>query len=150
MTSCKQVRAFTDGSCDTASGEGGWGYLLEYEGVTKTDSGYEGKTTNNRMELTAAVRALEALKEPCRVTLVTDSQYLRRAFTDNWLASWQRNGWKTAAKKPVKNQDLWQRLLELADVHELYWEWTRGHAGHEENELVDKLALKARKKGSGR
>lgn len=144
----KRVRAFTDGSCDTASGEGGWGYLLSWEGATKTGSGYEGGTTNNRMELTAAVRALEALKEPCRVTLVTDSQYLRRAFTDNWLASWQRNGWKTAAKKPVKNQDLWQRLLALAEVHELHWEWTRGHAGHEENELVDRLALSARKRRS--
>lgn len=141
----KQVRIFTDGSCDTGSGEGGWGYLLVYGEARKTDSGYESGTTNNRMELSAAVNALAALREPCEVTLVTDSQYLKKAFTDRWLDKWQRNGWRTASKQPVKNRDLWQRLLELADQHTLHWQWTKGHAGHTENEMVDKLALTARK-----
>ncbi|MDQ3398534.1 MAG: ribonuclease HI [Deinococcota bacterium] len=155
----KRVRVYTDGSCDTASGEGGWSYLLQYglpyvapqhatvqQGtVEKEAAGYEANTTNNRMELTAAVKALEALKEPCRVTLVTDSQYLKKAFTDGWLANWLRNDWKTAGKAPVKNQDLWRRLLALSERHELNWQWTKGHAGQRENERVDRLALKARK-----
>lgn len=141
----KQVRVFTDGSCNTTTGDGGWGYLLTFGTARKTESGYEGDTTNNRMELTAAVKALEALKEPCAVTIVTDSQYLKKAFTEGWLEKWQRNGWKTAGKEPVKNKDLWLELLRLAQVHVLSWEWTKGHAGHVENELVDSLALKARK-----
>lgn len=145
----KDVTIFTDGSCDTKSGEGGWGYLLLYRGRRKTASGYEGGTTNNRMELTAAVRALEALKEPCKVTLVTDSQYLKKAFTDGWLRSWQKNGWKTASKQPVKNKDLWLELLRLTAEHEVQWSWTRGHAGHAENELVDGLALEARRTRRG-
>jgi len=144
----KEVRIYTDGSCDTGSGDGGWSYLLSYRGHRKSASGYQAKTTNNRMELTAAVNALEALKEPCRVTIVTDSEYLKKAFTDGWLANWQRNGWRTAKRQSVKNQDLWQRLLELSGRHQVRWQWTRGHAGHEENELVDKLALAARKAGS--
>jgi ribonuclease HI len=143
----KTVRIFTDGSCDTKSGAGGWGYLLEHRGTRKEASGAEANTTNNRMELTAAVRALEALKEPCHVELVTDSQYLKKAFTEGWLKKWQRNGWMTAGNQPVKNQDLWRRLLELASVHDLHWVWTRGHAGHEENERVDALALAARRTG---
>ena len=141
----KQVRIFTDGSCDTSSREGGWGYLLICGAARKTASGYEVDTTNNRMELSAAVKALEALKEPCEVTLVTDSQYLKKAFTEGWLRNWQRNGWRTASKQPVKNKDLWLQLLDLAKTHALHWEWTKGHAGHAENELVDKLALTARK-----
>ena len=141
----KQVRIFTDGSCDTGSREGGWGYLLICGAARKTASGYEADTTNNRMELSAAVKALEALKEPCEVTLVTDSQYLKKAFTEGWLRNWQRNGWRTASKQPVKNKDLWLQLLDLAKTHALHWEWTKGHAGHAENELVDKLALTARK-----
>ena len=141
----KQVRIFTDGSCDTGSREGGWGYLLVYGDAKKTASGYEADTTNNRMELSAAVYALKALKEPCEVTLVTDSQYLKKAFTAGWLENWQRNGWRTASRQPVKNKDLWLELLDLAKTHTLHWEWTKGHAGHAENELVDKLALKARK-----
>ena len=141
----KQVRIFTDGSCDTGSREGGWGYLLIYNGARKTASGYEADTTNNRMELSAAVNALEALHEPCEITLTTDSQYLKKAFTAGWLENWQRNGWRTASKQPVKNKDLWLRLLELAHTHTLHWAWTKGHAGHAENELVDKLALGARK-----
>ncbi|HEX7021974.1 MAG TPA: ribonuclease HI [Trueperaceae bacterium] len=143
----KHVRIFTDGSCDTTSGRGGWAYLLQYGQATKTASGYESGTTNNRMELTAAVRALSALEQPCRVTLVTDSQYLRKAFTDGWLDKWQKNGWKTSGRQPVKNKDLWLRLLELSGIHELQWKWTRGHAGHPENELVDRLALEARRTG---
>ncbi|MDF1524530.1 MAG: ribonuclease HI [Trueperaceae bacterium] len=145
----KQVVATTDGSCETATGEGGWAYHLAFGRHERTASGYETGTTNNRMELTAAVRALEALVEPCHVTLVTDSQYLKKAFTDGWLASWRRNGWRTAARQPVKNRDLWQRLLELADVHDLHWRWTKGHAGHATNELVDALALRARRERRG-
>jgi ribonuclease HI len=143
----KQLEVFTDGSCDTVSRRGGWAYLLRYGEQQKTASGFEADTTNNRMELTAAVAALSALKEPCRVTVMTDSQYLKNAFTAGWLKNWQRNGWKTAGKQPVKNKDLWLRLLELSAVHELHWAWTKGHAGHPENELVDKLALQARRRG---
>lgn len=149
MTGRKHVTAYTDGSCDTASGDGGWAYLLTFQEATKQASGFEAKTTNNRMELTAAVRALEALQEPCAVTLVTDSQYLKRAFTDGWLAKWQRNGWQTASRQPVKNKDLWLELLRLTQRHEVRWSWTRGHAGHAENETVDRLALRARRSRRG-
>lgn len=142
----KSVTAYTDGSCETRSGDGGWAYLLLYNGARKRASGFEAGTTNNRMELTAAVRALEALREPCHVTLVTDSQYLKRAFTDGWLDTWQRNGWRTSGRSPVKNRDLWQELLALTGRHEVAWSWTRGHAGHAENEEVDRMALEARKR----
>ena len=149
----KHVYIYTDGSCDVKSKEGGWGYLLIFktpEGkVKKQCSAYEADTTNNRMELTAAVRALEALKESCQVTLTTDSKYLKNAFTEKWLETWQHNGWRTANKKPVKNQDLWQILIKLSHVHVINWEWTEGHAGHPENELVDSLALNARKNKQG-
>lgn len=145
----KTVSVWTDGSCDTASGHGGWAYLMRYGQHSTSASGYEANTTNNRMELTAAVRALEALKVPSRVRLVTDSQYLKKAFTDGWLDRWQRNGWRTASKAPVKNQDLWQQLLELEKRHELQWAWTRGHAGHAENERVDSMALAARRSRRG-
>jgi ribonuclease HI len=155
-TQRKHVVATTDGSCETRSGDGGWAYRLAYRDRAsdrehvRTASGYESATTNNRMELTAAVRALEALQEPCQVTLVTDSQYLKRAFTDGWLATWQRNGWRTADKQSVKNQDLWRRLLELSAVHDVRWTWTKGHAGHAHNEEVDGLALAARREKRGR
>lgn len=145
----KRVTAYTDGSCETRSGDGGWAFLLVYNGARKRASGYEPDTTNNRMELTAAVRALEALREPCHVTVVTDSQYLKKAFTDGWLTSWQRNGWRTASRTAVKNQDLWKTLLELTSRHRVAWSWTRGHAGHAENEEVDRLALRARKTHRG-
>src|SRR5690606_10903720 len=112
-------------------------------------SGFESGTTNNRMELTAAVKALEALVQPSKVRIVTDSEYLKKAFTDGWLDRWQSNGWRTASRQPVKNQDLWQRLLELTTVHDVTWAWTRGHAGHEQNEIVDSLALSARSLGRG-
>jgi len=141
----KHVTVHTDGSCDTQSGDGGWAYLLEYNGHERVASDFEAATTNNRMELTAAVRALEALTEPCHVTIVTDSQYLKKAFTDRWLNNWQRNGWRTASKQPVKNRDLWERLLELTATHHVEWRWTRGHAGHHANERVDGLALRARR-----
>ncbi len=150
----RHVTVHTDGSCETQSGDGGWAYLLEYvaEGSAAHErlaSGYEAGTTNNRMELTAAVRALEALTEPCRVTIVTDSQYLKKAFTDGWLVTWQRNGWRTAKRQSVKNRDLWERLLELTAEHEVHWRWTRGHAGHRANERVDVLALRARRERRG-
>ncbi len=141
--------AFTDGSCDTASGHGGWAYLLDTAAGRLAGSGYEPGTTNNRMELTAAVRALEALAEPSRVTIVTDSEYLKKAFTDGWLKKWQRNGWQTASRQPVKNRDLWEELLALEKRHEVRWSWTRGHSGHPENETVDAMALAARR-GRGR
>jgi ribonuclease HI len=145
----KHVLITTDGSCDTTSGDGGWAYRLEYQGSVRTESGFEATTTNNRMELTAAVRALQALREPCRVTITTDSQYLKKAFTDGWLANWQRNGWRTSTREPVKNQDLWLMLLDLSHQHEVHWTWTRGHAGHSHNEEVDGLALRARKRRQG-
>ncbi len=147
MNAPTQLEIFTDGSCDTVSGRGGWGYLLRYGDEQKTASGFAADTTNNRMELTAAVEALTALKKPSAVTIITDSQYLKNAFTAGWLKNWQRNGWRTASKQPVKNKDLWLRLLELSATHELSWRWTKGHAGHAENELVDQLALQARRRG---
>lgn len=145
----KRVTIHTDGSCETQTGEGGWAFLLSFGDVRRRVSGFESGTTNNRMELTAAVRALEALNEPCHVELVTDSQYLKKAFSDDWLGKWQRNGWRTASKQPVKNKDLWLKLLELTAVHQVDWRWTRGHAGQESNEAVDTLALAARRNKRG-
>jgi ribonuclease HI len=135
----KSVEAFTDGACRGNPGPGGWGVLLRFRGRERELSGGEPDTTNNRMELTAAIRALEALRERCRVDLYTDSTYVRNGIT-TWLPSWRRRGWKTADKKPVKNQDLWLALAELADRHEVAWHWVRGHAGHPENERADRLA----------
>lgn len=143
----KDVHVYTDGSCDTTTGNGGWGYIINYRGQQKTASGYEANTTNNRMELTAAVQALSNLREHCIVTLVTDSEYLKRAFTDGWLDSWQQNGWRTSKRQPVKNQDLWRKLIELSEFHQITWSWVRGHTGHKANERADKLALEARKRG---
>jgi ribonuclease HI len=114
-------------------------------GHERRESAYEPGTTNNRMELTAAVEALRALREPCRVTLITDSQYLKKAFSDGWLDAWQRNGWRTASRTPVKNRDLWEELLTQTERHDVAWRWTRGHDGHAENEQVDRMALAARK-----
>jgi len=141
----EEATIYTDGSCDTASGHGGWAYMLIKAGLERTASGYAPDTTNNRMELTAAVRALAALERPAHVTIVTDSEYLKKAFTDGWLKTWQRNGWRTAARQPVKNRDLWEELLELEKRHRVRWSWTKGHAGHAENEAVDALALAARR-----
>jgi ribonuclease HI len=135
----KSVEAFTDGACRGNPGPGGWGVVLRSQGREKELSGGEPATTNNRMELTAAIRALEALRERCRVDLYTDSTYVRNGIT-TWLPGWRRRGWKTADKKPVKNQDLWLALAALADRHEVAWHWVRGHAGHPENERADRLA----------
>ena len=135
------VDIFTDGACSGNPGPGGWGALLRYDGTEKELCGGEGATTNNRMELLAAIRAIEALKRPSRVRLHTDSTYLRDGIT-RWIEGWKANGWKTAAKKPVKNVDLWQRLDALAAGHEIEWRWVKGHAGHPDNERADALARK--------
>lgn len=136
------VEIYTDGACRGNPGPGGWGALLRYRDQEKRLSGAEPQTTNNRMELLAAISALEQLKRPCRIHLTTDSQYLRQGITE-WLANWKRRGWKTADRKPVKNQDLWQRLDAAASRHEIDWHWVRGHTGHPENELADRLANEA-------
>jgi ribonuclease HI len=136
------VEIFTDGACSGNPGPGGWGAVLRYGEAEKELSGGEAATTNNRMELTAAIAALEALKRPCRVKLYTDSQYLRDGIT-KWLLNWKARGWKTAAKEPVKNVDLWQRLEAAASQHAVEWHWVRGHAGHPENERADALARAA-------
>ena len=137
-----EAEIYTDGACRGNPGRGGWGAVLRYKGHEKTLYGAERLTTNNRMELMAAIRALESLKRPCRVRLTTDSQYVQKGITE-WMANWKRNGWKTAAKKPVKNADLWQRLDTAISGHQIQWEWVRGHSGHPENELADELANKA-------
>ncbi|RMG28793.1 MAG: ribonuclease HI [Gammaproteobacteria bacterium] len=135
----KVVQVWTDGACRGNPGPGGWGVVLRYNGHEKHLYGGEAQTTNNRMELTAAIRALEALREPCVVHLTTDSQYLRQGITQ-WLPNWKRRGWKTADRRPVKNRDLWEGLDRLAQRHEVHWHWVRGHSGHPENELADRLA----------
>ena len=134
-----RVEIFTDGACRGNPGPGGWGVLLRYGGTERELYGGESMTTNNRMELTAAIKGLESLNRPCEVDLTTDSQYVRKGITE-WMDGWKRRGWKTAARKPVLNQDLWQRLDELAAGHRVRWHWVRGHAGHAENERVDALA----------
>lgn len=133
------VNLYTDGACRGNPGPGGWGVVLVCRGVVKELFGGENNTTNNRMELTAAIRGLSALKVPCTVSLTTDSQYVRLGITE-WMANWKRRGWKTASKQPVKNQDLWQALDEIASVHEVTWHWVKGHSGHPENERADELA----------
>ena len=135
----KQVRAFTDGACSGNPGPGGWGAVLQFGDHERELHGGAADTTNNRMELTAAIEALKALSEPCRVSLTTDSKYVKDGITQ-WLADWKRNGWKTAAKKPVKNQDLWQALDHESARHEVDWCWVKGHSGHPENERADRLA----------
>lgn len=138
----KKIELFTDGACKGNPGPGGWGVLLRYGSVEKPLFGGERDTTNNRMELMAAIEGLSALKEPCEVILTTDSQYVLKGITE-WLAGWKRNGWRTAAKEPVKNADLWQRLDEQAQRHKIVWRWVRGHTGHRENEIADSLANRA-------
>jgi ribonuclease HI len=135
----KTVELFTDGACKGNPGPGGWGALLRCDGVEKSISGGEANSTNNRMELMAAIEGLSALKEPCNVILTTDSQYVRKGITE-WMTGWKRNGWRTAAKQPVKNVDLWQRLDEQNQRHQVQWHWVRGHTGHRENEIADSLA----------
>lgn len=134
-----EVEIFTDGACRGNPGPGGWGVVLRAGAYEKELHGGEAATTNNRMEMTAAIRALEALKRPCRIALYTDSQYVRQGITE-WLEQWHARGWKTANRKPVKNQDLWQQLDALAQKHEIEWHWVKGHSGHPENERADALA----------
>ena len=135
----KSVEIHTDGACLGNPGPGGWAALLRHEGRERELAGGESQTTNNRMELLAAIMALEALKSPCTVVLSTDSQYVQKGIGE-WLPNWIRRGWKTAAGEPVKNQDLWQRLQAATKPHQVQWKWVKGHAGHVENERVDKLA----------
>ncbi len=138
----KQVEIFTDGACKGNPGPGGWGAVLRSGGHEKELSGHDPATTNNRMELTAAIEALKALKSPCEVQLYTDSKYVIDGIT-GWIFGWQKNGWKNSQKKPVLNADLWQALLEAKRRHKVSWHWVKGHAGHPENERADQLASDA-------
>lgn len=138
----KPVEIFTDGACSGNPGPGGWGALLRYDGHEKELSGGEAHTTNNRMEMMAAIRALETLTRPCRIILYSDSKYLCDGIT-RWLPAWRERGWKTAKRQPVKNADLWQCLDVLVAGHEIDWQWVKGHSGHVENERVDRLAREA-------
>jgi ribonuclease HI len=133
------VEIYTDGACRGNPGPGGWGALLRYGDVDKQLYGGEHLTTNNRMELKAVIEALSALSKPCKVTLTSDSTYVLKGIRE-WLPNWKKRGWRTAGKKPVKNEDLWKTLDDLAEMHEIEWHWVKGHSGHIENELVDQLA----------
>lgn len=135
----KTVELFTDGACRGNPGPGGWGVLLRYQEKERELWGGEPETTNNRMELQAAIEGLRALSEPCRVNLTTDSQYVRKGITE-WISAWKRRGWRTAAKKPVKNVELWQLLDAEASRHQVEWHWVKGHSGHRENDIADTLA----------
>ena len=137
----KHVEIFTDGACSGNPGPGGWGAILRYKGTEKEISGGEPQTTNNRMELLAVISALKLLKEPCEVTLRTDSQYVSNALERGWAKNWQKNGWMRNKKEPALNPDLWQELLELYDKHNVTIVWVKGHAGHPENERCDRLAV---------
>lgn len=135
----KRIEIFTDGACRGNPGPGGWGALIRHNGVERELFGGDADTTNNRMELMAAIEALKALKESCSATVTTDSVYVKNGITQ-WITSWKQRNWKTAAKKPVKNVDLWQALDEQNQRHEIDWQWVKGHSGHRENELADQLA----------
>jgi ribonuclease HI len=135
----KQVQIYTDGACSGNPGPGGWGVVLRFEGKERELCGGAENTTNNRMELMAAIEGLRALKEPCEVLLTTDSTYVKDGIT-RWLTNWKKNGWKTAAKKAVKNQDLWEQLDQQTSRHDVQWQWVKGHSGHTENERADALA----------
>ena len=139
MTQDKTVSLSTDGACKGNPGKGGWGVLMRYGSHEKELFGGEAHTTNNRMELTAIIQGLAALKRPCAVVIYTDSQYVKNGM-EQWIHGWKKNGWKTASKQPVKNEDLWQQLDRLAAQHQIQWQWVRGHAGHTENERADALA----------
>ncbi len=136
-----RVEIFTDGACKGNPGPGGWGAVMRYKGKERQLYGGEPATTNNRMELMAVISALEALRRPATVRVTTDSKYVQNGITA-WIGNWKRNGWKTAAKKPVKNSDLWLRLDQLVTTHDVHWSWVKGHSGHPENELADRLANK--------
>ena len=139
MTENKTVSLYTDGACKGNPGKGGWGVLMRYGSHEKELFGGEAHTTNNRMELTAIIQGLAALNRPCAVVIYTDSQYVKNGM-EKWIHGWKKNGWKTAAKQPVKNEDLWRQLDQLAAQHQIQWQWVRGHAGHAENERADALA----------
>lgn len=142
MSTLKKVEIFTDGACRGNPGKGGWGALLRYGDAEKEAYGYEKDTTNNKMELMAAIQGLEMLKQPCDVVLTTDSKYVIQGITE-WIKGWKAKGWKTAGKKPVKNKELWQRLDQAVKPHHVDWQWVKGHTGHAENERVDALANRA-------
>ena len=144
----KTVTLYTDGACSGNPGPGGWGAILEYAGTEKELSGGEQETTNNRMELTAVIAGLSALKEPCIVELYSDSKYVIDGLSKGWAASWQKNGWKKADKKPALNPDLWEKLLELTTIHKLHYHWVKGHAENEKNNRCDQLAVAESKKYS--
>ena len=135
------IEAFTDGACRGNPGPGGWGVLLRFNGHEKRLHGGEAETTNNRMELMAVIQALEGLKKQCKVKVTSDSQYVLKGINE-WMENWKKRGWKTAAKKPVKNVDLWQRLDKARETHYVEWIWVKGHSGHTENEISDELANK--------
>ena len=137
----KHVDIFTDGACSGNPGPGGWGAILRYNGIEKELSGGEKETTNNRMELTAVIEALSKLKEPCEVTLITDSKYVADGLSKGWAESWKKNGWRKADKKPALNPDLWDKLLTLYHTHDVTIEWVKGHNAHPENERCDKMAV---------
>ena len=141
MQEKKFIEIFTDGACSGNPGPGGWGAVLRYETVEKELSGGEDNTTNNRMELTACIKALQALKEPCIVLLTTDSKYVSDGINLGWAKGWRQNGWRKADKKPALNSDLWELLLNLCETHDVTFNWIKGHAGHPENERCDQLAV---------
>lgn len=142
----KKVEIYTDGACSGNPGLGGWGAILKFKGVEKELSGGEKSTTNNRMELTGVIEALKCLKEPCEVTLTTDSKYVADGLSKGWARSWQKNGWIKSDKKPALNPDLWEELLRLCDIHRVEVKWVKGHAAHPENERCDTLAVNEWKK----
>lgn len=144
----KKVRIYSDGACSGNPGPGGWGAILQCDNpkAEKELSGAEADTTNNRMEMLGVINALEKLIEPCDIVIITDSSYVCDAFRKDWITGWIKRGWQTAAKKPVKNQDLWERMLEALRPHKVTWQWVRGHAGHPENERCDQLAVAARER----
>ena len=141
----KKVTLYTDGACSGNPGPGGWGAILEFQGTEKELSGGEASTTNNRMELTAVIEGLSALKEPCIVELYSDSKYVIDGLSKGWAATWQKNGWRKSDKKPALNPDLWEKLLELTHIHQLRYHWVKGHAENEKNNRCDELAVAASK-----
>ena len=144
----KKVQLITDGACLGNPGPGGWAFILRFNDHAKESSGFAAQTTNNRMELSAAIEGLKTLKEPCQVEVTTDSEYVKNGIT-KWINGWKRNGWKTASKKPVVNRDLWEALDEQVSRHEMKWTWTKGHASHEDNNRADELATRAARQQKG-